>query len=116
MVAMLTITPCLFLSICGSTACMALKSAVDVEREGLVEERVIDFEKFGAPERRARRVEEKVHGAERSHRTRRHIVDFGARGDVGLDRERLAAGAVERRRGVARALLVDVGADHVRAF
>src|SRR5271167_865294 len=93
-----------------------VERAVDVEREGLLEERVIDLEKLGAPDCRARRVEEKVHRAERGHRARHHVVDFRARGDIGLERERLAAGAIDGGRGVARALLVDVGADNVRPF
>src|SRR5271166_1232349 len=93
-----------------------VERAVDVEREGLLDERVIDLEKLGAPDCRARRVEEKVHRAERGDRARHHVVDFFARGDVGRERERLAAGAIDGRRSVARALLVDVGADDVGPF
>ncbi len=48
----------------------------------------------------------------RSH----HVVDLRARGDVDLERQRLAAFAVDRGGGVARAGFVDVGADDVGAF
>src|SRR5215469_10824879 len=93
-----------------------VKRAVDVECEGLRDERVIDLEKLGPPDRRARGIEKKMHRAERGDRAVRHVADFLARGDVGMKRERLAAGVIDGRRGVARALLVDIGADDVRPF
>ena len=90
-----------------------VERAVDIEREGLFQQRIVDFEEFGATDRGARRVEQEVDPAERGDRARHHVVDFGARSDVGTKRERLAAGAVDGRRSVAGALFVDVGADDI---
>ena len=44
------------------------------------------------------------------------LVDLGALGDVDLECQRLAAFGVDLPGGVLDARLVDVGADHVRAF
>ena len=93
-----------------------VKRAVDVEREGLLDQRVVDLEKLGAADRGARRVEEELHRAECGDSALRHVVELGARGDVGLERERLAAGGIDRGSRVARTLLVDVGADDVGAL
>ena len=93
-----------------------VKRAVDVEREGLLDQRVVDLEKLGAADRGARRVEEELHRAECGDGAPRHVVDLGARGDVGLERERLAAGGIDRRRRIARTLLVEIGAHDIGAL
>ena len=45
-----------------------------------------------------------------------HGVDLGARGHVDLQRQRLAAGAVDLFGGGARGVFVDVGAHHIGAL
>jgi hypothetical protein len=92
-----------------------VERAVDIEREGLRQQRIVDIEKFGTADG-ARRIEQKLHRAESIDRALHHIVDCRARGDVGLDRKCLAAFAVDQRRRFVCAGFVDIGADHIGAF
>ena len=73
-----------------------VERAVDVEREGFLQQRIVDVEEFGAADGGAGRVEQELHAAERGDGALDHGVDFAARGDVDLDRQRLAALGVDR--------------------
>ena len=92
MLATLTMTPNLFASMCGSTACMRIERALDVELEGAFEQVVVDVEKFGAADGGARRIEQKMDAAEFVERALDHVVDRRALGHVDRgERQRLAA-------------------------
>ena len=66
----------------------AVERAVDVEREGLFHQRVVDFEEFGAADGGAGAVEKKMHAPESGDGARGHVVDFAAPGDVDPDGQR----------------------------
>jgi hypothetical protein len=90
-----------------------VKRAVDVEREGLLHQRIVDVEKFGAANGRAGRIEQKLDAAESGDGALGQGVDLAALGDVGFDGQRLAALAVDGKRGLAGAFFIDVGADDI---
>src|SRR5262249_21979354 len=94
----------------------AIESALDVERERALEQRIIDVEKLRSPQRSTRRVELKLHASKRLDRSVHHIVDLSARGNVGRMRQRLATLAEDPIGGLFGALGIDVGADDICAL
>src|SRR5262249_15278202 len=73
-------------------------------------------EKLRSPQRRARRVELKLHASKRLDRSVHHIADLPARGNVGRMRQRLATLAEDPIGGLFGALGIDVGADDICAL
>ena len=98
---------------CGSTACIAIEGAFDVEVEGFVEQIVVDFEKFCAPDCSACRVEKKLHAAETVNGKLDHVFDGCALGDVDGQCQRLTADVVDLLGRLFDTGLVDVGADDI---
>ena len=94
----------------------AVERALDIEREGLLHQRVIDLEKFGAANGGAGGIEQELDAAESCDRAFSHVVDLGPLGDVDLDSQRPAALPVDLRSRFVSAFLVDVGANDIGAF
>jgi hypothetical protein len=94
----------------------AIERALHVEIERLLDQRVVDLHELGPADRRACRVEQELHVAERIKRTLDHVLDLRPLGDVDLERQRLTALGVDFTGGLLDAGLVEVGADHVGAF
>src|SRR3984893_2652453 len=93
-----------------------MERALDVERKRVVEKRVVDVEKLRSAQRRARRVELKLHIAEGGAPPPYPLVDLVPRGDLGSPRERLAALGDYAFGGLLRAVGVDVRAHDVCAL
>src|ERR1700731_1270272 len=98
MLAMLTMTPCLLASMCGEQGLHAVKRSVDVKREGFLHQRIVDLEKFGAPDGGARGVEQELDVAESCNRTFGHLFNLDPLGGVDLDGQCLAAFFINLRR------------------
>ena len=78
-----------------------VERAAEIEIEGLLHQLIVDVEKFGAADRGPGGIEQELHAAEGIDRALHHVVDLRARGDVGLQRQRLAARGIDRGRGIA---------------
>ena len=93
-----------------------IERSLDVEVERSVEEIVVDFEKLGAPDSGAGRIEQKMHGAEAVDGELDHVLDRTAFGDVNGERQGLAADCVHIFRRLLDAVFVNIGAYDVGLF
>jgi hypothetical protein len=90
-----------------------VQRALDIEVEGLVEQIVVNLEKFRAPDGGAGGIEQEMHAAETVERELDHVLDGSAFGDVDGERQRLGAKRINLLGRLLDALFVDVGANHV---
>src|SRR5262249_26182336 len=93
-----------------------IERTIDVEREGLLHQLIIDLEKFGTTDGGAGGIEQELDAAKSCERALGHVVDLVPLGDVDLNGQSLAAFSINLRCRFAGAFLVDIGANDIGAL